>query len=141
MSVPFATATRSSRSARAEPDGGRSSLIEISNGMVGLYKQATGRGPTKARTHFAGPDTLLIMLGDSLTAAEQTLLAMGESERVTETRLVLEQALEPAARSLVERVVGRRTIAFITGIDLRHAVTTMVLTLEASACAAERSTR
>ena len=32
----------------------RSPMLEISNAMVGLYKEAFGRGPTKARAQFAG---------------------------------------------------------------------------------------
>ena len=32
----------------------RSPMLEISNAMVRLYKEAFGRGPTKARAQFAG---------------------------------------------------------------------------------------
>jgi hypothetical protein len=37
-------------------------LVEISNSIVRLYKEAFGRGPTKARTMFAGRDTLVVVL-------------------------------------------------------------------------------
>ena len=36
----------------------RSPMLEISNAMVRLYKEAFGRGPTKARAQFAGPDAI-----------------------------------------------------------------------------------
>ena len=34
-------------------------LAAISNEMVRLHKDHLGRGPTKARTYFAGPNTLV----------------------------------------------------------------------------------
>ena len=62
-------------------------MLEISNAMVGLYKEAFGRGPTKARAQFAGPDTLVVILEASLTVAERNLVAMGEHQRLREARL------------------------------------------------------
>jgi Na+-translocating membrane potential-generating system (MpsC) len=50
----------------------RSPMLEISNAMVRLYKEAFGRGPTKARAQFAGPDTLVVMLESSLTGRSAT---------------------------------------------------------------------
>jgi len=38
----------------------------ISNAMVKLHKEQFGRGPTRARTHFAGPDALVCVLEDVL---------------------------------------------------------------------------
>ena len=43
-------------------------LLEISNAMVRLYKDAFGRGPTKARAMLAGTDVVLVVLGDGFTA-------------------------------------------------------------------------
>jgi uncharacterized protein YbcI len=39
-----------------------SALMEISNAMVQLYKQQFGRGPTSARSHWAGPDAIVCIL-------------------------------------------------------------------------------
>ena len=76
----------------------RSPLLEVSNAMVGLYKEAFGRGPTKARAQFAGNDTLLVTLESSLTVAERNLVAMGEHQRLREARLFLSHALEDQFR-------------------------------------------
>ena len=46
----------------------RRSLYEISNAMVQIYKDQFGRGPTKVRTHYAGPDTLVCLLENTLDA-------------------------------------------------------------------------
>jgi len=108
----------------------RSPMLEISNAMVRLYKDAFGRGPTKARAQFAGPDTLVVMLESSLTVAERNLVAMGEHQRLREARLFFQYALEDQFRAIVEQALGRRTVAFISGIDTHRDVAMEVFTLE-----------
>jgi len=108
----------------------RSPMLEISNAMVRLYKEAFGRGPTKARAQFAGPDTLVVMLESSLTVAERNLVAMGEHQRLREARLFFQYALEDQFRAIVEQALDRRTVAFISGIDTHRDVAMEVFTLE-----------
>jgi uncharacterized protein YbcI len=60
---------------------------EISREMVRLYKELFGRGPTKARTEFAGPDIVICSLENSFTPAERSLAGMGEHQRLRDTRL------------------------------------------------------
>jgi uncharacterized protein YbcI len=108
----------------------RSPLLEVSNAMVGLYKEAFGRGPTKARAQFAGHDTLLVTLESSLTVAERNLVAMGEHQRLREARLFLSYALEDQFRTIVEQALGRKTLAFVSGIDVARDVTIKLFTLE-----------
>jgi uncharacterized protein YbcI len=110
-------------------------LLEISNAMVRLYKDAFGRGPTKARTMFAGPDTVVVVLEDGFTVAERTLLGLGEVEALRKSRLAVQEALEERARSMVEGALGRRSLAFITGVDPRRGVVVNVFTLEPAAVA------
>lgn len=108
----------------------KSPMLEISNAMVRLYKEAFGRGPTKARAHFAGSDTLVVTLESSLTVAERNLVAMGEHQRLREARLFFQYALEDQFRAIVEEALGRRTVAFISGIDTSRDVAMEVFTLE-----------
>lgn len=108
----------------------RSPMLEISNAMVRLYKEAFGRGPTKARAQFAGRDTLVVVLESSLTVAERNLVAMGEHQRLREARLFFQYALEDQFRAIVERALGRRTMAFISGIDAERDVAMEIFTLE-----------
>jgi uncharacterized protein YbcI len=110
----------------------RSPMLEISNAMVRLYKDAFGRGPTKARAQFAGPDTLVVLLENSLTVAERNLVAMGEHQRLREARLFFQYALEDQFRGIVEHALGRRTVAFVSGIDTSRDVAMEVFTLEPS---------
>jgi len=123
------------RSAQAQHNAGtptadRSPMLEISNAMVGLHKEAFGRSPTKARAQFAGPDTLVVILEASLTVAERNLVAMGEHQRPREARLFFQHALEDQFRAIVEEALGRRTLAFVSGIDTRREMAIEVFTLE-----------
>jgi uncharacterized protein YbcI len=105
-------------------------LLAVSNEMVALYKKAFGRGPTKARAQFAGPDTLVVLLQHTLTIAERNLVAMGQAERLRELRLFTHYALEDELRAIVERALGRRTVAFMSAIDIRRDLSAELLTLE-----------
>ena len=91
--------------------------LELSNEMVRLYKELFGRGPARARTHFAGPDTIICSLERTLTPAEQSMVAMGEHQRLRETRMFFQHARERDFREAVERVTGRSVVAFVSGID------------------------
>jgi uncharacterized protein YbcI len=109
---------------------GRSPLLEISNAMVALYKEAFGRGPTKARTQFAGHDTLVVTLESSLTVSERNLVEIGEHQRLRETRLFLSDSLEDQFRAIVEQALGRKTLAYVSGLDTARDVTVKFFTLE-----------
>lgn len=109
-----------------------SPLLEISNVMVRLYKDAFGRGPTKARTRFSGQDTLVVLLEDTMTVAERRLVGLGEYARVREQRLFLQLAFEDLKRTEVERILARRTVALVCGIDPHRDVAAEVFTLEPS---------
>ena len=108
----------------------RSPLLQISNAMVRLYKEAFGRGPTKARAQFIGNDTLIVVLEDSLTVMERNQLAICQQGRLREARLGIQDAMERKLRAAVEEVLGRRTVAFISGIDPRHDISIELFTLE-----------
>jgi uncharacterized protein YbcI len=132
MQVREAISERSaeSHSGLSEALVDRSPMLEISNAMVRLYKEAFGRGPTKARAQFAGPDMLVVTLEASLTVSERNLVAMGEHQRLREARLFFQHALEDQFRGIVEQALGRRTLAFISGLDTRRDVAVEVFTFE-----------
>lgn len=134
MSAAEAAGAPASSRSRARSDSLTSApLLEISNALRRLYKEAFGRGPTKVRTSFGGLDMLLVVLEDAFTVTERTLLVLGEIEKLRQSRLVVQEALEDRARSVVESALGRKTVAFITGIDPRRAVAINVFTLEPAA--------
>lgn len=110
----------------------RSMLMQVSNEMVKLYKTQFGRGPTKVRTNWAGPDTLICTLENSLTPAERNMVAMGEHQRLRDTRMFFQYASEKEFREVVERLTGREVWAFVSGIDAGQDVSSEVFYLKPS---------
>jgi uncharacterized protein YbcI len=100
-------------------DVAQSLLLAISNEMVRIYKEQFGRGPTKVRTDWAGPDALLCTLRDSFTPAERNLAAMGELHRLRDTRMFFQYATESEFTTSIEDLVGRKVVAFISGVDAK----------------------
>jgi uncharacterized protein YbcI len=99
-----------------EPSEGNR-LQAVSNAMVKLHKEQFGRGPTNARSYFAGPDTLICTLEDALLPAERTMVEMGEHQRVRESRMFLQVATEAEFVGVVERLVNRKVRAFASATD------------------------
>jgi uncharacterized protein YbcI len=94
-----------------------SKLAEISREMVRIYKSQFGRGPTKARSDFAGPDLLVVTLEDSLTPAEKRMAALGDHQRLRDLRLYFQHATEQQFCEVIERILDREVRAFISGMD------------------------
>jgi uncharacterized protein YbcI len=105
-------------------------LQEITNAIVRLYKELFGRGPTKARTNYAGPDTLVATIQNSLTAAERKMLELDEHRRVREIRMFFQHACESEFTGTVEEITGRKVWAFVSGMDTHRDVSSEVFYLE-----------
>jgi uncharacterized protein YbcI len=99
----------------ADPRG--SILKDVSNAMVGLFKEQFGRGPTKVRSDFANEDTLICVLENTFTPAEKNMVKLGEHQRLRDVRLFFQHATEGAMRATVEEIVGRPVRSFISGLD------------------------
>src|SRR4051794_8798688 len=96
----------------------RSSILaDVSREMVRLYKDQFGRGPTKARTNWAGPDVLVTVLEDTLTPAERNLVRLGEHQRLRDLRMFFQYATVTEFCRPVERITGRKVRAFHSSID------------------------
>jgi uncharacterized protein YbcI len=89
----------------------------ISNAMVKLHKEQFGRGPTRARTHFAGPDALVCVLEDVLLPAELKLIDKGEEARVRDGRTAFQVATRDEFVAAVEQIVYRKVRSFASAVD------------------------
>jgi uncharacterized protein YbcI len=113
-----------------EEDTSQQQMARLSDEMVRLYKDQFGRGPTRVRSHFAGPDTVVVLLEQTFTPAERNLAAMGEHQRLRDVRLLFQYAGEEQVRGIVEAILGRRVRAFVSGIDTRQDLSAEVFALE-----------
>lgn len=100
-------------------DERQSVLAAISNEIVGLFKDQFGRGPTRARTNWAGDSTIVVLLEETLTPAERNLVSMEEHERLRESRMFFQYASVRSFCEPVERLTGRKVRAFVSGMDTK----------------------
>ena len=110
---------------------------EISRRAVQILREFTGRGPTKARTVITD-DTVAIILADTLTKGERSLISMGEEDHVLRARRSYQQLMRSDLVAVVERQTGRRVHAFFSDnqIGPDYAVEFFVLDPPAGSAAA-----
>ena len=92
---------------------GGSLSAAISNAVVGLLHEYTGRGPTHARTTI-GSDTIVVTLRDCLTKAERTLVRRGQELEVLAMRRAFQNTMRDDLVGAVEALTGRKVEAFLS---------------------------
>lgn len=85
----------------------------ISNAVVRLFAEYTGRGPTKARTYISD-DYIAVVLQDTMTKGECSLVRDGKIEQVLSTRKAYQHAMGEDLVAAVERLTGRTVFAFLS---------------------------
>lgn len=116
-------------SSRRDETPAQSALSAISVEMVSIYKEQFGRGPTKTRTNWAGPDVVLVTLEETFTPAERSLRKLGEHKQLRDLRMLFQYAEVEKFCAPVERLTGRKVRAFISGIDSEVDVATEMFVL------------
>lgn len=84
----------------------------ITREIVKIHTAAIGRGPKKSYAFHNG-DMLVTVLLKVLTRAEQTLIAHGEADSVRDARRLAQRAMTEEMVAAVERLTGRRVVAFM----------------------------
>jgi uncharacterized protein YbcI len=92
-------------------------LIAVSNALVKIHKEQFGRGPTNARSYFAGPDALLCVLEEVLLPAERKMVGIGQQERVRDSRTSFQADTSEEFVATIEAILHRKVQAFASGID------------------------
>jgi uncharacterized protein YbcI len=87
--------------------------LEISNLIVRLVRENTGRGPSKARTTIRD-NVVVVMLEQTLTKGEQNLVRKGREEKVIEIRHQFQEAMRDECTVALEELTGRKVLAFMS---------------------------
>jgi uncharacterized protein YbcI len=87
-------------------------LAEITNGIVRLFSEYYGRGPTRAKTYLLEERYVVTVLRDTLTTVERTLAERGEVDLVRRVRLTFQEAMAASFKGVVEQALGRRVEAY-----------------------------
>jgi uncharacterized protein YbcI len=78
---------------------------EIARSVVGIYRQACGRGPTRARTMFHS-NVVVVILEDVLTPPERSLIADGRADAALDMRRSLHAAMRPTLATAIAEATG-----------------------------------
>jgi uncharacterized protein YbcI len=105
-----------------------SKAAAISNMVVRLMSEYTGRGPTKARTHIHD-DLVTVVLQDTLTKGERSLVSDDLDGLVLTMRKAFQSTMGHELVAGVEEILGRKVIAFMSDnhIDPDFAVEVFIL--------------
>ena len=100
----------------------------ISNAIVGIHRQHYGRGAERTRT-VMGADYVITFLEGIYTPVERTLIEAGRFDAVQETRSAFQQTMRPQFVEVVQDLVGRKVIGFLSQVhvDPDLAVETFIL--------------
>jgi uncharacterized protein YbcI len=108
---------------------GNSLYVAISNAIVKLLHENSGRGPTKARTTIH-ENVVLVMLEDTLTKGEQNLVRKGRAEKVLEIRHEFQEAMREDCGLVIGQLTGRKVLAFMSANHLEPDLAAEIFVLD-----------
>src|SRR4051812_9069530 len=85
----------------------------ISQAIVHLLAESTGRGPTKARTTI-DRDLIVVVLQNTLTSGERYLADSDRTEQVLDMRRAYQDAMRTDCIASIEDLTGRTVLAFMS---------------------------
>ena len=100
-------------STQTEHPSGGSKAAAISNMVVRTLSDYTGRGPTKARTYL-NDGMVTVVLQDTLTKGERSLVGDGLDELVLSTRKAFQGTMRSDLIDGIEEILGRKVAAFLS---------------------------
>jgi uncharacterized protein YbcI len=85
----------------------------ISNKVVRVITDYTGRGPTKARAYIQD-DLVSVVVQDTLTKGERSLVQDGRAEVVMTMRKAFQDTMRDDLVAGIEELTGRKVLAFFS---------------------------
>jgi uncharacterized protein YbcI len=101
----------------------------ITRELVRIHTAAIGRGPRKSYSFHSG-DTLITVMLEVLTRAEQTLVSFNEGDAVLAMRRLSQRAMAKEMTAAVARLTGRRVLACMSDNHLDPDMAVQVFVLE-----------
>jgi uncharacterized protein YbcI len=100
-----------------EPKALGETRAKISREIVRLQSEYYGKGPTRAKTYIVD-DLVVVVLEESFTRAEKTLVERGEREAIQQIRRRFQQQMAESFISIVEQATGRKVRVFLSETDV-----------------------
>jgi uncharacterized protein YbcI len=98
--------------------------------FVRLHREYYGRGPTKSRVHDSG-DVIVVLLEETFTPAEKTLIERGEAEGIQDIRRRFQRVMADQFIAVVEQATGRQVRSFFSDTDLGEDLSAEIFILAA----------
>jgi uncharacterized protein YbcI len=86
----------------------------LTSAIVGIHTNHLGRGPSSAST-VHNENVVLVMMRDVMTQVEKALSRSGNGHAVSNMRHLYQQTMAEDFKAAVERLTGRKVVAFISG--------------------------
>ena len=93
-------------------------LAAVTNGIVRLFREYYGRGPTKAKSYILDDRILVCVLEETMTKVEKTLVENGHGDKVREVRLTFQEAMAEEFMQTVTETTGRKVAAYHSQLTL-----------------------
>jgi uncharacterized protein YbcI len=93
-------------------------LAAVTNGIVRLFREYYGRGPTRAKSYLLDERILVCVLEDTMTTVEQTLVKNGHGAKVRDVRLTFQEAMADEFKTMVGEIMGRRVAGYHSQLTL-----------------------
>jgi uncharacterized protein YbcI len=87
-------------------------LADVTNGIVRLFSEYYGRGPTRAKSYLLDDAYVVTVLRDTLTTVERTLADTGHGDQVRAVRLTFQEAMADTFKAVVEEALGRHVVSY-----------------------------
>jgi uncharacterized protein YbcI len=89
-------------------------LTAVSDGIVALFKEFYGKGPTRAKTYYED-DLVVCLLRGGFTRVEETLRDAGRGHEVILQRMAFQDVMRDRFEAVIQEATGRRVIGFMSG--------------------------
>jgi uncharacterized protein YbcI len=89
-------------------------LDAVNVAMSALHERYYGRAPASAKSRMMGDDLLACVLGGVYNEVEKTMIELERTAIVQETRSAFQTAMQSKFIAEIERLTGRRVLAFIS---------------------------
>jgi uncharacterized protein YbcI len=89
-------------------------LTAVSDGIVALFKEYYGKGPTRTKTYYED-DLVICLLRGGFTRVEETLRDAGRGHEVILQRMAFQDVMRDRFEAVIAQATGRRVIGFMSG--------------------------
>jgi len=93
-------------------------LMEICGQVAGAFRRNWGRGPAETTAHWAGPNTLVVLLHNGHNEQEKTIRAAGHIKQLLDGRQLLQQIIEDELKAIVENATRREVLTVLSATRL-----------------------